>query len=145
MKWSSFTLNPKSPDVAEVVGLVHEDDVEHGAAHPQEPAQPDTSGLHPAAADLQHELAEDILNVDSDPESHQLVSVPPSEAVEIHRPWLPDVHSVHCESPHFAMQRVQISCSACWLSWPGFLMSITYIVSPIIPHCSVQMQYFTCC
>ena len=113
MKWSSFSLNPRAPDVAEVTGYQDEDDTS-GSARPHD------EGLHPAAADLQHELADQILNVESDAdEEQQMVSVPPSEV---------DVGDGRWDTEHLP---------AHWFSWkklwrftgPGFLMSIAYIVS----------------
>ena len=83
-------------------------------------ASPHDGGLHPAAADLQHELADQILDVDSDvDENQQLVSVPPSEV---------DAEEGRWDTEHLP---------ANWFSWkklwrftgPGFLMSIAYIVS----------------
>lgn len=113
MKWSSFSLNPRAPDVAEVTGYQDEDDTS-GSAGPHQ------GGLHPAAADLQHQLADQILDVESDvDEEQQMVSVPPSEI---------DAEDGRWDTEHLP---------AHWFSWkklwrftgPGFLMSIAYIVS----------------
>ena len=114
MKWSSFSLNPRAPDVAETTGYKDEDGASSSSAWPLD------GGLHPAAADLQHELADQILDVGSDvDEAQQLVSVPPSEVAVEEARW---------DTEHLP---------ANWFSWkklwrftgPGFLMSIAYIVS----------------
>lgn len=113
MKWSSFSLNPRAPDVAETTGYK---DADGGSGS----AGPVDEGFHPAAADLQHELADHILNVSSNlDESEQLVDVPPSEVGADEGRW---------DTNHLP---------AHWFSWkklwrftgPGFLMSIAYIVS----------------
>lgn len=117
MKWSSFSLNPRAPDVAETTGY-KEDDGASGSAWP------DDGGLHPAAVALQHDLAEQILDVGSDvDEAEQLVDVPPSEVGAEEGRWDTDSLPAH------------------WFSWkklwkftgPGFLMSIAYIVSCHVP------------
>lgn len=112
MKWSSFSLNPRSPDVAETTGYKEPD--ASGSASPL------GSGLHPAAADLQHEFAEQILDVDSDvDESQQLVSVPPSEVDAAEGRW----DTEHLPDKWFSWKKL-------WrFTGPGFLMSIAYIVS----------------
>ncbi|KAL3160417.1 hypothetical protein ABBQ32_010741 [Trebouxia sp. C0010 RCD-2024] len=111
MKWSSFSLNPRAPDVAETTGYK---DADGGSGS----AGPVDEGFHPAAADLQHELADHILNVSSNlDESEQLVDVPPSEVGADEGRW---------DTNHLP---------AHWFSWkklwrftgPGFLMSIAYI------------------
>lgn len=109
MKWSSFSLNPRAPEVAETSGYKHEDGTEHTSDLAP------GSGIHPAAADLQHELAEDILDVEV--ENQNLVSLPPSEADATDGRW---------DTEHLPKN---------WFSWkklwrftgPGFLMSIAYI------------------
>lgn len=114
MKWSSFSLNPRSPDVAETSGYKHDDPTtEHSSGLPR------GTGLHPAAADLQNELADDILDVEA--EGQSLVGVPPSED---------DAHEGRWDTDHLPEN---------WFSWkklwrftgPGFLMSIAYIVSQV--------------
>ncbi|DBA97780.1 hypothetical protein WJX82_010819 [Trebouxia sp. C0006] len=109
MKWSSFSLNPRAPEVAETSGYKHEDGTEHTSDLAP------GSGIHPAAADLQHELAEDILDVEA--ETQTLVSLSPSEADAADGRW---------DTEHLPKN---------WFSWkklwrftgPGFLMSIAYI------------------
>ena len=122
MKWSSFSLHPRAPDVAETTGY-KEDDGVSGSAGPVD------GGLHPAAVDLQHELADHILNVGSNlDEAEQLVDVPPSEVGAEEGRW--DTNSL----------------PAHWFSWrklwrftgPGFLMSIAYIVSSrLVPDSAI--------
>lgn len=125
MRWSSFTLNPRAPDVEEVTGVHHHDASENGSHAPHSSQLPHSSrlppsnGLLPAAADLQHELAEEILDVDSDTESQQLVSVPASEADATEGRW----DTQHLPSKWFSWRKL-------WrFTGPGFLMSIAYIVS----------------
>ena len=116
MKWSSFSLNPRAPEVAETSGYKHDDGTEHTSDLAP------GSGIHPAAADLQHELGEDILDVEA--ETQTLVSLPPSEA---------DAPDGRWDTEHLPKN---------WFSWkklwrftgPGFLMSIAYIVRQSMPH-----------
>lgn len=112
MRWSSFSLNPRAPEVAETSGYKDEVGTDNSSELPL------GSGLHPAAADLQHNLAENILDVDA--EDQGLASAPLSQAEAPDGRW---------DTEHLPKN---------WFSWkklwrftgPGFLMSIAYIVSP---------------
>ncbi len=111
MKWSSFSLNPRSPDVAETSGYKQDDATENSSGLPR------GTGLHPAAADLQHELAEDVLDVEA--EGQQLVPLPTSDADGLDGRW----DTEHLPENWFSWKKL-------WrFTGPGFLMSIAYIVS----------------
>ena len=120
MKWSSFSLNPRAPDVAETSG--------YKAAGVSE----QSSDLHSTAVDLQEQLADSL---DVEAEDQHLLPAPLSEAENCDAAW---------DTEH--LPRNWFSWKKLWrFTGPGFLMSIAYIVSfsllhSLLPACIFPSQ-----